>query len=204
MDTSILYEQLVWAFKPEINDGLSAEAQKDMVRIHAILLEALEDAEDTGYEDGRCDFQTGQDIIMDQGALNKDLAIARKGNAFLKALAEDGESKYGIGMPNAAAMMKLIRDHVSQTLANDMLYDLLAQSYDSDRAFILLKDCGNHNGGFISCIKMIRHYTGWGLKDAKDIADAVRSGTPQHISYNATFKKSEVLTDFRRIGAIVD
>ena len=59
MDTSVLYEQLVWAFGSEINDGLSVEARNEMDKIHAILKEALQDAYDDGYEEGRCDFQTG-------------------------------------------------------------------------------------------------------------------------------------------------
>ncbi len=48
MDTSLLYEQLVWAFRSDINDGLSAEAQRDMDKIHAILHDALNDAYEMG------------------------------------------------------------------------------------------------------------------------------------------------------------
>ena len=136
--------------------------------------------------------------------MNDELEIARKGNAFLRALAKDGESKYGIGLPATSEMMNLIKDHVSQTLANDMLYDLLSQSYDDDRRHLILKDCGQHNGGFINTIKLIRHFTGLGLKDAKDIADSVKGGCPCHISYPDAFKRSEVLKQFRAVGAIVE
>lgn len=131
-----------------------------------------------------------------------DNKIARKGNAFLKALAES--DKYGIGVLESAAMLQLIKEHVSQTLAGDMLYELLAQSFDDDREHILLKDCGSQNGSFIRCIKMVRHYTGFGLKDAKDLCDLVKSNMPQYVSYHGAYNKQEVLRDFRSIGALVE
>lgn len=59
MDASTLYEQLVWALRSDINDGSSAEAQKDMGKIHDILRKALQDEYDNGFEEGRCEFQTG-------------------------------------------------------------------------------------------------------------------------------------------------
>lgn len=52
MDTSILFNQLTWAFKQHIIDGRSAESQQDAQKIHHILKEALENAYDNGCNDG--------------------------------------------------------------------------------------------------------------------------------------------------------
>ncbi len=128
--------------------------------------------------------------------------IALKGNAFLKVLAESDQ--YDIGIKDAAAMLDLIKEHVSQILAEDMLYELLAQSFDDDRKHVLLKDCGSQNGSFIRCIKQVRYYTGFGLQEAKDLCDMVKGGMPQYVSYHATYNKQEVLREFRSIGAMVE
>lgn len=134
--------------------------------------------------------------------------VALKGNAFLKALAESEE--YGIGIQNADAMLDLIKQHVSQTLAGDMLYELLAQSFEEDdQRRVLLKDCGvgtiqNQSGSIIPCIKEVRNFSNLGLKEAKDLCVDVKSGHPQFVNYSSLHKKSDVLRAFRNIGALVE
>lgn len=126
--------------------------------------------------------------------------IARKGNAFLKALAES--DKYGIGIKGSTAMLELIKQHVSQTLAEDMLYELLSQSFD-ETPYVILNDCGPK---FISCIKQVRTFTGLGLKETKELCDQVRhNNIPQRISFSATlYSRADVMNAFRREGCIVE
>lgn len=125
--------------------------------------------------------------------------IACKGNAFLKALADS--DKYGI--KDSTAMLELIKQHVSQTLAEDMLYELLSQTFEDDTPYVTLKDCGPR---FINCIKLVRHFTKLGLKDAKDLCDKVkdRSSIPQRVSFSNLYSRADVINAFRREGCIVE
>ncbi len=60
MDTSLLFEQLKWAFD---QDALNAEGGYSE-KIHAILQEALENAFEQGNDNG---FQNGVDAVVEQG-----------------------------------------------------------------------------------------------------------------------------------------
>ncbi len=102
--------------------------------------------------------------------------VAAKGNAFLKAVIESDD--YNI--THANQIMELIKVHVSEQLANDMLYQLLVDSFDEEGTHkIRIMDCGTK---FICCIKLVRQFTGFGLKEAKDVCDKVRCGNPQTIN----------------------
>lgn len=101
--------------------------------------------------------------------------VAQKGNAFLKAVVESEDYDF----KTASELMELVKVHISEQLANDMLYELLVQSFDEpDNHKIRIIDCGQK---FINCIKLVRMFTGFGLKEAKDLCDQVRCGSPQVI-----------------------
>lgn len=101
--------------------------------------------------------------------------VAAKGNAFLKAIIESDD--YDI--THANEIMEIIKVHVSEQLANDMLYELLVDSFDEEGTHkIRILDCGLK---FINCIKLVRSFTGFSLKDAKALCDQIRAGHPQTI-----------------------
>lgn len=55
---------------------------------------------------------------------------------------------------------------------------------------------------YVDCIKAIRLYTGWGLKEAKDAGDLIKDGVRQTLTV-PTDKRSEAVVAFRRLGFLV-
>ena len=128
------------------------------------------------------------------------MSTAQKGNAFLKSLAEGPD--YPGGQELSVKMMAMIKEHVSEDLANDMLYELLRQSFDPDHTRQLkLIRCGDK---FINVIKEVRATTGLGLKDAKELCDKVKNGTPQLIQVPAHIGALECKRAFDAVGAYVE
>ena len=108
---------------------------------------------------------------------------------FMRALAD-------CASPEAAeAAWHQIADVVHPSLKHDLLMRMLSGGAQQS---VILTDCG---ANFINCIKTIREYTSMGLKEAKDMCDAVRAGIPQRIRLANWRQRRECLDKFNTIGA---
>lgn len=55
---------------------------------------------------------------------------------------------------------------------------------------------------YVEMIKIIRNYTGFGLKEAKDVCDMVSSGSSKTIKLIQNKKRADCMKDLRNIGVV--
>lgn len=122
------------------------------------------------------------------------MAIVRTGIAFMSAMSEEYGAKKGLEMWDA------LRITMGDDVAGDILFGQLAGVRSGQ---IMLR---HHGPSKINVIRIIRQYTGFGLKESKDISEAPRPHRPAELpTGNLTYAEIHVFAqDLRRAGADIE
>lgn len=102
---------------------------------------------------------------------------------------------YELESPDAAmAIWNSISDTIHPELKNDILVMMLKGQTSLDLRF------SNADVNFIGCIKVLRQYTGLGLKEAKDLADLGRGQNVASVRLNSWTQRKNCADDLRELG----
>ena len=93
-------------------------------------------------------------------------------------------------------------DTITDTLDPDVRGQIfLAMLTGTHNDTIVLRDVAYHNNG-VACIKEIRTWTGYGLKEAKDAFDLVRGKQAVQIKVKPT-EHHRAAAELRRVGFVI-
>jgi len=95
-------------------------------------------------------------------------------------------------------------DTIADTLGNDLKGAIFFRlmTGDGDCNVVIYKSAtrnAGNSGNFIPYIKLVREYTGFGLKEAKDLCDKTELGESVHVSIPFN-RKSHFLTELGKLG----
>lgn len=129
---------------------------------------------------------------MDSFQYKPNMAVVRSARSFIRSLCEVYGSEQGM------LVWEHIRKGLGDQIASDIFLGMMTGQGD-----IRVVSIG---GEFISAIKEVRAFTGWGLKEAKDFCDAVRDTGPQVID-SSQFREDKVddfINGMTRLGCRVE
>lgn len=99
-------------------------------------------------------------------------------------------------------MWEVFADAIDPNLKNELLLRLLKgeQTKVYIKNYIAGTISGTNPNLFINEIKVIREHSGLGLKEAKDIMDAVRAGGVQEVKIIDHTRRMEMINDIKSCG----
>lgn len=107
-------------------------------------------------------------VKMDDFRYIPNIAVVTSARTFIKNLCETYGSQQGM------AVWDHIRQGLGEQIASDIFLGMLTSTGEIRITYI--------GDRYIEAIKEVRVLTGWGLKEAKDFCDRIKSGTPGHIN----------------------
>ena len=119
--------------------------------------------------------------------------VISSGITFMRSITEAYGSEDGIKLWDAIA------GTLDPDVKGAIFFALITGDYQGE---IIARGFSSPPQNYVDCIKTIRLYTGWGLKEAKDAADLIRDGVKQTLTV-PTDKRSEAIMAFRRLGFLV-
>jgi ribosomal protein L7/L12 len=122
-----------------------------------------------------------------------DAGVVRTARSFIRSLCET------YGHSQGMQVWDRIRETLGDRAASDIFLGMLTGDYHS----VKVTRIGQLK---IEAIKEVRHFTGWGLKEAKDFVEDVQSIGPREIT--SSMIREDRIQDFatamRRIGCTVE
>lgn len=119
--------------------------------------------------------------------------VISSGITFMRSITEAYGSEDGIKLWDAIA------GTLDPDVKGAIFFALITGDYQGE---IIARGFSSPPQNYVDCIKTIRTYTGWGLKEAKDAAYLIRDGVRQTLTV-PTDKRSEAVMAFRRLGFLV-
>lgn len=119
--------------------------------------------------------------------------VISSGITFMRSITEAYGSEDGIKLWDAIA------GTLDPDVKGAIFFALITGDYQGE---IIARGFSSPMQNYVECIKAIRLYTGWGLKEAKETADLIRDGVKQTLTV-PTDKRSEAIMAFRRLGFLV-
>ena len=119
--------------------------------------------------------------------------VISSGITFMCSITEAYGSEDGIKLWDAIA------GTLDPDVKGAIFFALITGDYQGE---IIARGFSSPPQNYVDCIKTIRTYTGWGLKEAKDAAYLIRDGVRQTLTV-PTDKRSEAVMAFRRLGFLI-
>ena len=119
--------------------------------------------------------------------------VISSGITFMRSITEAYGSEDGIKLWDAIA------GTLDPDVKGAIFFALITGDFQGE---IIARGFSSPPQNYVECIKAIRLYTGWGLKEAKDAADLIRDGVKQTLTV-PTDKRSEAIMAFRRLGFLI-
>lgn len=122
--------------------------------------------------------------------------VINSGIIFMRSITE------AYGADEGMKLWDAIASTLDPDVKGQIFFTLLVGDYRGEiRVLGMTKQAGQDN--FINIIKLFREITNWGLKEAKDAADLVRSGTMQKLPVQVEGKRNQYMRDLRNLGCLV-
>jgi hypothetical protein len=119
--------------------------------------------------------------------------VISSGITFMRSITEAYGSEDGLKLWDAIA------NTLDPDVKGAIFFALITGDYQGE---IIARGFSSPMQNYVECIKAIRSYTGWGLKEAKEAADLIRDGVKQTLTVS-TDKRNEAIMAFRRLGFLV-
>ena len=122
--------------------------------------------------------------------------LINDGITFIRSITEAYGSETGM------ALWEQISQSIDPELKGQMFFAMLT---GDDVNSIELRGASTVEGTdlFINQIKEVRFSTGLGLKDAKDLTDKVRSGSPVKITLADPTQRKRIISNLKNVGFVI-